>query len=225
MLTSSACLTRHARLAPAGSPVFTARPLNACRGSEPRKHHKSLALMAVVLRPSPLGERVGGFVMVQLRGYASRSLGFRPTVSRSTLRLVHYRTRHQTRDLTAGEAVSGSPSQPTGPAALARRHSHTTGPTAHVSDGSVDAVRVNCTPTGVSSPSVPAVRSSQRPSLARPLAGCYRAAPLWATTPLYRSGLPTIAGGTMPSADFCRAVREDSSALSPSPGHPADLPR
>ena len=30
---------------------------------------------------------------------------------------------------------------------------------------------------------------------------------------------------TMPSADFCRAVREDSSALSPSPGHPADLPR
>src|SRR5437867_647241 len=30
---------------------------------------------------------------------------------------------------------------------------------------------------------------------------------------------------TMPSADFCGAVREDSSALSPLPGHPADLPR
>ena len=29
---------------------------------------------------------------------------------------------------------------------------------------------------------------------------------------------------TMPSADFCGAVREDSSALSPVPGHPADLP-
>jgi hypothetical protein len=29
----------------------------------------------------------------------------------------------------------------------------------------------------------------------------------------------------MPSADFCEAVREDSSALSPTPGHPADLPR
>jgi hypothetical protein len=29
---------------------------------------------------------------------------------------------------------------------------------------------------------------------------------------------------TMPSADFCGAVREDASALSPSPGHPADLP-
>jgi hypothetical protein len=33
------------------------------------------------------------------------------------------------------------------------------------------------------------------------------------------------AGPTMPSADFCGAVREDSSALSPGPGHPTDLPR
>ena len=32
------------------------------------------------------------------------------------------------------------------------------------------------------------------------------------------------AGPTMPSADFCRAVREDRSPLSPEPGHPADLP-
>jgi hypothetical protein len=30
---------------------------------------------------------------------------------------------------------------------------------------------------------------------------------------------------TMPSADFCGAVREDCSTLSPTPGHPADLPR
>ena len=32
-------------------------------------------------------------------------------------------------------------------------------------------------------------------------------------------------GPTMPSADFCRAVREDHSALSPMIRHPADLPR
>jgi hypothetical protein len=32
-------------------------------------------------------------------------------------------------------------------------------------------------------------------------------------------------GPTMSSADFCGAVREDSSALSPGPGHPTDLPR
>jgi hypothetical protein len=58
--------------------------------------------MAVVLLPSPLGERVGCFVMVQFRGYSSRSLVFRPTVSLSTLRLVRYRTRRKTRYLTAG---------------------------------------------------------------------------------------------------------------------------
>ena len=38
-------------------------------------------------------------------------------------------------------------------------------------------------------------------------------------------GPAPIAGGTMPSADFCRAVREDCSPLSPEPGHPADLLR
>ena len=36
---------------------------------------------------------------------------------------------------------------------------------------------------------MPAARSSQRPSIARPLAGCPLAAPPQATTPLYRSGL------------------------------------
>ena len=55
-----------------------------------------------------------------------------------------------------------------------------------------DSVRVNCTPTGASSPGVPAALSSQRPSIARPLAGCDRAAPLRAATPLHRSGLPTL---------------------------------
>jgi hypothetical protein len=51
-----------------------------------------------------------------------------------------------------------------------------------------------CTPTGASSPGVPAASSSQRPSIARPLAGCHLAAPPQATTALYRSGLqPAIA--------------------------------
>jgi hypothetical protein len=61
-------------------------------------------LMALGRLPSPLGERVGCFVMVQLRGYFPYSLVFRPTVSLSTLRLVRYRTRRKTRYLTAGEA-------------------------------------------------------------------------------------------------------------------------
>jgi hypothetical protein len=81
------------------------------------------------------------------------------------------------------------------------------------------------TPTGASAPGVPATSSSQRPSITRPLAGCDLAAPPQTTTPLYRSGLPTNMRGTMPSADFCGAVRKDSSPLSPRPGHPADLPR
>jgi len=45
------------------------------------------------------------------------------------------------------------------------------------------------TPTGASSPGVPAVRSSQAPDLIRHLAGCQLTAPLQAATPLYRSGL------------------------------------
>jgi hypothetical protein len=67
---------------------------------------------------------------------------------------------------------------------------------------------------------------------AQHLAGCHLAAPLQATTPplprLSALGCLTsfaCAGPTMPSADFCGAVREDSSALSPQPGHTADLPR
>jgi hypothetical protein len=143
MLTSSAGLTRQAPLELAGSPVFTEGPLNACRGSAPRQQHTSLTLMAVVLLPSPSGERVGCFVRVQCRGYVSHALVCRPTLSLSTLRLVRYRTRRQTRSLTAGEAVSGAPSQTTGPSALARRNSHTTGQTGHVSGGSVDSVRVS----------------------------------------------------------------------------------
>jgi hypothetical protein len=72
---------------------------------------------------------------------------------------------------------------------------------------------------------VPATSSSQRPSLTRPLAGCHLAAPPQTTTLLYRSGLPTNMRGTMPSADFCGALRKDCSPLSPMQGHPADLPR
>jgi hypothetical protein len=47
------------------------------------------------------------------------------------------------------------------------------------------------------------------------LAGCHRPTPAETTTPFYRSGLPSTSPGTMPSADFCRAVREDYSPLSP----------
>jgi hypothetical protein len=81
-------------------------------------------------------------------------------------------------------------------------------------------------PTEVSSPGVPAAISAQVPEGIRPLAGCRRAAPRQATTPLSRGGLQHAPRApTMPSADFCGAVREDSSALSSTPGHPADLPR
>ncbi len=45
------------------------------------------------------------------------------------------------------------------------------------------------TPTGASSPDVPAVSSSQVPDSVRHLAGCDLTAPLQATTPLHRSGL------------------------------------
>jgi hypothetical protein len=45
------------------------------------------------------------------------------------------------------------------------------------------------TPTGASSPGVPAARSSQRPRMTRPLAGCHPAAPQQATTLFHRSGL------------------------------------
>jgi hypothetical protein len=50
------------------------------------------------------------------------------------------------------------------------------------------------------------------------------------STPGHHSSLPFRPSAryrvpTMPSADFCGAVREDSSALSPVPGHPTDLPR
>jgi hypothetical protein len=45
------------------------------------------------------------------------------------------------------------------------------------------------TPTGASSPGVPAVSSSQAPGLLRHLAGCHLTAPRQAATPLDRSGL------------------------------------
>jgi hypothetical protein len=146
--------------------------------------------MAVVLRPSPLGERVGGFVLVQFRGYVSHALVFRPPVSLSTLRLVRARTRRKTRYLTAGSAVSGSPSQTTAPSALARRNPHTTGHTGPVSSGSADGVRVKHHPNWSR-----ASRSASREFIpdaereAQHLAGCHLAAPRQATPPVHRSGL------------------------------------
>ena len=77
--------------------------------------------MAVVLLPSPLGERVGYFITVQCRGYISHALTFRPTDSLSTLRRRRSRIRRKTRYLTAGEALSGPPLQTAGHSALARR--------------------------------------------------------------------------------------------------------
>src|SRR5262249_31128654 len=86
----------------------------------------------------------------------------------------------------------------------------------HVCGGLADEVEVkHAPPTGASSPGVPAANSSQMPEVIRHLAGCHLTAPRQVTTPLYRSGLPTVAGATMPSANFYGAVREDSSALSP----------
>jgi hypothetical protein len=95
---------------------------------------------------------------------------------------------------------------------------------------------------------VPAASSSQRPSKARPLAGCPLAAPPQATTPLHRSGLrptrvaawplryPAVrpwgasraspAPGLLgPLLTAARWSGGDYSTLSPPPGHPADLPR
>jgi hypothetical protein len=48
------------------------------------------------------GKQVGYFTTVQFRGYFSRSLTFRPTLSLSTLRRGRYRTPRKTRYLTAG---------------------------------------------------------------------------------------------------------------------------
>jgi hypothetical protein len=67
---------------------------------------------------------------------------------------------------------------------------------------------------------MPALSSSQMPATGWPLARCHRTAPRQATTPLYRSGLPCSCTGTLPSADFCSAVGEACSALSPSQDTP-----
>ena len=69
----------------------------------------------------------------------------------------------------------------------------------HVSGGSADGARVlTCTPTGASSPDVPAASSSQRPRLTRPLAGCQLAAPRQVTTPLDRSASHPRGGSASP---------------------------
>ena len=72
---------------------------------------------------------------------------------------------------------------------------------------------------------MPAVSSSQAPGQTRHLAGCH---PHRSTSGRH-SSLPFRPSArsrvhTMPSADFCGAVREDYSPLSPQRGHLADLP-
>ena len=84
---------------------------------------------------------------------------------------------------------------------------------------------MRCTPTGASSPGVPAASSSQRPSLACPLAGCPLAAPYQATTLFHRSGLQHARACLL-----CRLLTSAGrSGRMPPPsvlsGHPADLPR
>jgi hypothetical protein len=59
--------------------------------------------------------------------------------------------------------------------------------------------------------------TSRRMRSQRSTSGGYSPPPF---RPSARSGVPT-----MPSADFCEAIRKDCSPLSPEPGHPADLPR
>jgi hypothetical protein len=122
----------------------------------------------------------------------------------------------------SGAALGGTPPSPQWP----RRRRQSSGHTGPVSGGSADAVRVICTLTGVSSPSVPAARSSQRPSMARTprRMRSHRSTPGRLSSPPFRPSARSRVP-PMPSADFCRAVREDCSALSPLTGHPTDLLR
>jgi hypothetical protein len=103
---------------------------------------------------------------------------------------------------------------------------HTTGHTGHVSRGSLDEVRVIHAPQpGRLLPacqwSVHSRRQTFRPTPRRMPSGH--------STRDDESSLPFgpshHGGGTMPSADFCEAFREDCSPLRPLRGHPADLSR
>jgi hypothetical protein len=67
--------------------------------------------------------------------------------------------------------------------------SHPTGRSGHEYGGSMDDVRVIHRPNWSVIPGVPAASSSQRPSYARPLAGCHFASPPPATALFHRSGL------------------------------------
>jgi hypothetical protein len=95
----------------------------------------------------------------------------------------------------------------------------------HVYGGSADGVEVSRHPNGASAPGRSAASSALVPEVAPRLAGSRLATPRQATTPLDRAGLRHARRAPrMPAADFCRAVREDCSAHSPWPGHPADRP-
>ena len=69
-----------------------------------------------------------------------------------------------------------------------------------------------------------ASRESIPDARVRHLAGGHLPAPRPVIPPVPRSGLRHARAPTRPSADFCGAVREDRSTLSPQRGHPADLP-
>jgi hypothetical protein len=94
--------------------------------------------------------------------------------------------------------------------------SHTTGQTGHGSGGSADDVRVRRHPNRsvvsrrASGEFIPGARAGPTPRRMpshRSTSGHDSSPPF---RPSARAGVPT-----MPSADFCRAVREDCSALSP----------
>jgi hypothetical protein len=103
--------------------------------------------------------------------------------------------------------------------------SHTTGHTGHVSGGSAESIRVIRHPNRsvvsrcASGEFIPGARSDPTP----------RRMPSHRSTSGRHSSLPFRPSArsrvlTMPSADFCGAVREDCSPLSPQRGHLADLP-
>ena len=78
------------------------------------------------------------------------------------------------------------------------------------------------TPTGVSSPGVPAVGASQAPAMIRPLARGHLTAPLQAPIPLHPSGLQPAPAG-LRCCRLTSAGRSGRIAPPQSPGHPAGL--
>jgi hypothetical protein len=90
-----ACRTLQAALEPDGSPLFTWKPLAACRRFEPRKHSRTLALTHPGILSSPLGDRVDCFHYERFRGYDT--VHFRSGLLPSCLRFAVYVTGHHAR--------------------------------------------------------------------------------------------------------------------------------